>query len=346
MLRVTVLLAVSGAVAALAAGCGGSSTTADTTSRTTAAAPSKGKSVTIRIGSIYTEDTTYGKALDKFKQDVEKKSGGRINVKIFEGGSLGSEQDEIEAVKEGSLEMMETGTAGIGLYVPVTALFELWYTNHSLGQLVHAFQNVAPKLRPLYQKQGFQLLGAYYDGPRDILSKKPLPTLDAVQGLKLRVPDADLYVKMANALGAQAVSLPYTDVYTSLQTGGIDAMEGTPDSIYQEKFYEQAKYLDEDKHTYQPLSIVYNKAAWNKLSQSDRDLIQKAVNASSEYQRSLVDGANRKAIANLKKKGIEIVQVKDRDQWAAKTAPARKKFAAQFGKTGKLIIDAMANASQ
>ena len=80
--------------------------------------------ITMRVGNIYNESTTHGQALDLFQQEIEEKSGGAITVDMYHGGSLGSEQDHIQAQKEGSVELIFSGTAGIGLYVPATAVFE------------------------------------------------------------------------------------------------------------------------------------------------------------------------------------------------------------------------------
>lgn len=297
--------------------------------------------VTIRIGNFYAQDTTYGVAFDSLKEEIEEKSNGTITVDIFHGGSLGSEQDHIQAVHEGSLEMMHSGTAGIGLYVPETAVFELWYNFQSLDQLQTAFEQLKPELGEMCEAEGFKLLGAYFDGPRNILSNKKVETIDQLQGLGFRVPDSTLYVSMAGALGTNAITMPYGDVYTSLQTGAIDAMEGTPDSVLQENFYEQASYYILDEHVYQPLSIIYNLDAWNNLSTEQQEIIETAVINASDYHLTLVKDANEQALSELEENGIELVEVTDSEKWREAVAEANQTFAEEQGEKGEMIYSVM-----
>lgn len=301
--------------------------------------------LTIRYGNIYPGDTTFGEAIHDMAAQINEASEGAIEVEVFDGGTLGSEQEHVEAVREGSLEMVQTGTAGISLYVPETALFELWYAYDELDTLVEAFTSVQSELDEVYQEEGFKLLGAFFNGPRSIISREPIRSLEDVQGMQLRVPNSDLYVEMANGLGAQAVALPLGDVYTGLQTGTIDGMEGAPDDVAKGGYGEVAKYYTLDRHVYHPLSIVYSLDAWNALSQDQQQTIQEAVDAASEQQIGLLEEANQAALEDLEAEGVEIIEISDREQWADKVAPASEAFAEQFGEAGQLIVDAMEAAA-
>ncbi|WP_243299310.1 TRAP transporter substrate-binding protein [Bacillus litorisediminis] len=296
---------------------------------------------TIRIGNFYSQETTYGKAFDKLKEDIEAASDGSIEIQVFHNGSLGSEMDHIQAVHQGSLEMMHSGTGGIGNYIPETAIFELWYNFNSLEQLKEVFEGLTPELDEMYQAEGFKLLGAYYDGPRNILSNVKIESIEDMQNLNFRVPDSTLYVAMSDALKANTITMPYGDVYTSLQTGAIDAMEGTPDSILQENFFEQGKYFILDQHVYQPLSIVYNLDAWNSLTSEQQEIIENAVKDASEYHLELAKEANTAALEELKSKGIELIELNDIDKWREQVTEENQEYVDQYGEKGAVIYDAI-----
>jgi len=338
-------------LAALAAGCltltacGGGGAIPEGGVTEDAAAGGGDAEVVIRYGNIYPESTSFGQAINDMAEDISQETDGAVQVETFHGGTLGSEQDEVEAVREGSLEMMQTGTAGISLYVPETALFELWYAYDDPETLVTAFESVEDQLDDLYQAQGFKLLGAFYNGPRSIISREPIRSLEDVQGIQLRVPSSDLYVDMANGLGAQAVALPLGDVYTGLQTGTIDAMEGAPDDVLSGGYGEVAGYYTQDRHVYHPLSIIYSLDAWNALDPEYQEAIQTAVDEASESQRDLLVEANEKALQQLEDDGIEIIQLDDREAWAEKVQPASEAFAEQFGDSGQFITEAMEKAA-
>ncbi len=295
--------------------------------------------ITIRYGNLYNEDTTQGLALNKTKEIIESQSGGNIKVDIFHGGVLGSEKDHIQAQKDGSLELLFSGTAGIGLYVPATAVFESWYSFESIEQMDEAVMSLWDDLDKAFQQQGFKMLGAFYDGPRQILSNKKINSLEDVQSLKLRAPGAPIYVNSITALGAQAISMPLGDVYTSLQTGAVDAMEGTIDLITQQKFYEQGTYIIEDAHVFQPLFITYNLDSWNELSPQAQELIQEAVKESSEYQQKIYAENVGKQRDDLIAAGIEFLSVSDREKWIKATEQVSKDYAGQYGELGQKIYE-------
>lgn len=304
-----------------------------------AAADNGFETITIRYGNLYNEETTQGQALNRARELIEAGSGGNVKVDIFHGGTLGSEKDHIQAQKEGSLELLFSGTAGIGLYVPATAVFEAWYAFESIDQMDEAVRSLRADLDAAFQEQGFKLLGTFYDGPRQILSNKRVTSLAELKGLKLRAPGSPIYVNSITALGAQAISMPLGDVYTSLQTGAVDAMEGTLDLITQQKFFEQGKYIIEDAHVFQPLFVTYNLEAWNKLSPQTQALVSDAVAQSCAYQMEVYAQAvalNAQTVADA---GLEFVQVTDRDQWIAAVDRASAEYAAQYGELGQKIYD-------
>lgn len=294
--------------------------------------------VTIRYGNIYPDSTSFGSAIDDMAKRLNKTSGGRIQMEVFHDGKLGSEQSHIEAVREGSLEMAQTGTAGIGLFVPETALFERWYAFDNPQSVAEAFQRLRPTLEREYSANGFKLLGAFYNGPRSIISSKPIRSLPDMRGVQLRVPESEIYIRMANALGSRPVSLPLGDAYTGLQTGTIDAMEGSPDDLASGDYGEVAKYLTLDRHVYHPLSIVYNLEKWEKLSARQQSQIQAAVDHAARVQLDELTKANTQAMTELREEGVEVIELPDRRNWENQVADTSDEFARQFGPEGRRIL--------
>ena len=293
--------------------------------------------ITMRVGNIYNESTTHGQALDLFQQEIAEKSGGAITVDMYHGGSLGSEQDHIQAQKEGSVELIFSGTAGIGLYVPATAVFECFYAFEDISQIQEAVDTLYDDLDAACQAEGFKLLGCFFDGPRQILSNKEITNIEDLKGLKLRAPGSNIYVNSISALGAQAISMPLGDVYTSLQTGAIDAMEGTMDTITQQKFYEQGKYIIMDSHVFQPLFVTYNLDAWNALSADTQNLILECVSDAEKLQLSLHDTALEEEYTACEDAGLKIMELTDRDKWIEAVKETSAAYAQENGELGQKI---------
>lgn len=320
----------------------GSSTTGSGTAGTESgeAAASYDKT-TIIVGDIYNENTTQGQALNAFKEYVESTSNGDVTVDIYHGGSLGSEGEHAQAQLEGSIDLIFSGTAGVGLFVPATAVFEAWYAFDSIDAIVATYESVQSTLDSAFSNEGFKLLGCYYDGPRQILSNKPITNIDDLKGLKLRAPGSAIYVNSISAIGANAISMALGDVYTSLQTGAIEAMEGTMDLIIAQKFYEQGKYLIKDSHVYQPLFITYNLNNWNRLNADTQQLILDGVARSEEVQLELYREALEGYEKTLQDAGLEFLTLTDRDKWVEAVAQVSGDYAAEYGDLGMAILKAM-----
>ncbi len=297
--------------------------------------------VTITVGDIYNEGSTQGQALNAFKEYVETTSGGVVSVDIYHGGSLGSEGEHAQAQLEGSIDLIFSGTAGVGLFVPATAAFEGWYNFETIDSIVGAYEYVHDTLDQAFEAEGFKLVGCYYDGPRQILSNKPITCIDDVKGLKLRAPGSAIYVNSITAIGANAISMALGDVYTSLQTGAIEAMEGTLDLIVAQKFYEQAKYVIKDAHVYQPLFVTYNLNNWNKLNADTQQLILDGVDKSEEVQLELHEAAMEEYDKILTDAGLEIITLTDREKWVEATSQVSSDYAAEYGELGQAILEAV-----
>lgn len=336
--------AITAAASLAVAACGGDSAVPEESQVEEGAGTSDAELV-IRYGNIYPEGTTFSRAIDEMAEELAEESDGAIELDTYHGGTLGYEPEMLEGILEGSLEITQTGTAGIALYLPETALFELWYAYDDLDTLIEAFDSVRDDLDAVYQEEGFKLLGAFFNGPRSTISTNPIRALEDMQGVRMRVPTSDLYVDMAEALGANPVTLPLGDAYSGLEQGTIEAQEGSPDDLYSGGFGEVAKYLTLDRHVYHPLSIIYSAEAWDALSEEEQEVIQNAVDSAVERQVSYLEEANEEALVALEDQGVELIELEDREEWAAAVQDASENFAGRFEETGRLITDAMEEAA-
>ncbi len=307
-----------------------------------AAAPAEpaAEPLVLRYASVYTQSSTYGQAMEKFKSIVEEKSNGSMIIDCFYDAALGAESDMIQSQKEGGIEIAFSAASGIGLYVEATQILEAWYAYEDIQGVKSLFESIMDELDAAYQEQGFKLIGAFYDGYRNILAKKPITCLADMKGLKMRSPTNAMFSGSIDALGAQAVAMPLSDVYTSLQTGAIEACEGTLDTIYTNKFYEQAKCLIWDSHTWTPFSVTMNLDAWNALTPEQQDIIMAASAEASAYQVELFNEFAMSELEEMKAAGLEVYELTDRPDWVAAVADHVYTLAQQYGDLGIKIYEA------
>lgn len=297
--------------------------------------------ITITASNFNPQESSYGQAMDAFKEFVEEKSGGAITVDVYHAGALGAEKECAEGVYEGSIDMMFSGTGGIGNYIPATAAVECWFVIDGVDQVQEVVNSMSEEFTEAFTEAGFEYLGCFFDGPRYMCSTKFVDSIDDLKGFKWRVPTSTIYVQSAEALGASAIAMPLGEVYTSLQTGAIDALEGTLDSIVTYKYYEQAKYIVETAHTYQPLFIFYNKANFEGLNQDTQDLIREGIDYAEQIQIEAWKANNEVQKAYLEENGMTFVPLTDRDAWVEAVDAASYAYCESCGELGLRIYDAI-----
>jgi tripartite ATP-independent transporter DctP family solute receptor len=151
------------------------------------------------------------------------------------------------------------------------------------------------------------LIGLCYweNGFRNVTnSKRAIAKADDLQGLKIRTMQSPVYIDTFNTLGANAVPMAMTEVFSALETKAIDAQENPYQIIYASKFEDVQKYLSATRHAYAPYVIIAGKKFWNKLSPDERKILQDACVEARDYQRKLSREANAKVLAELQAKGM------------------------------------------
>lgn len=265
--------------------------------------------VTLRVGTVYQLTHTISKGSAEFERLVEEKSNGDIDVQVFYAEELGSEREMAEMTRAGGLEMVLSGLPGTGSFVPQIEVMEAFYTYDDVEELADVVSAIAPDLNTFMEPQGFHLVGYMYQGPRNLLSTRPVRTTDDMRGLKLRIPQTPLFVALAQNWGATPTAISLGEVYTSLESGVIDAVEGTSETIVSSKFFEKAKYLTLTRHNFYPQPMVVNKAWWDGLSEEHQRIIEESAAEAAQYQLSLHKDADAAAIQAMRDGGVEVIEV-------------------------------------
>lgn len=263
----------------------------------------------MRVGTVYQTSHTISKGSAEFERLVEEKSAGAIDVQVFYAEELGSEREMAEMTRAGGLEMVLSGLPGTGSFVPQIEVMEAFYTYDDVEELAKVVAAIAPDLNTFMEPQGFHLVGYMYQGPRNLLSTKPVRTPEDMAGLKLRIPQTPLFVALAQTWGATPTAISLGEVYTSLESGVIDALEGTSETIVSSKFYEKAKYLTLTRHNFYPQPMVVNLDWWNGLTPEHQAIIEASAQEASAFQLSLHKAADDAAMQVMRDAGVEIIEV-------------------------------------
>ena len=282
-----------------------------------------------------TMDHPLGVGAQKFADLVSQKSGGKMKVTVFPGGTLGGDVQTVSALQGGTIDFM-TITAGllVGVSKPF-GVYDLPYLFNDVKEADAIVDGpVGRKLQALLPEKGLIGLGYWDLGFRNVTnSKRPITKVEDLQGLKLRTLQSPIFIDMFGALGANPVPLPFPELYTALEQKVVDGQENPVAVVAFAKFNEVQKYLSLTRHTYGAQSFMLSKKTWDKLSPDEQKVITDAAAETKVYQRQISRELNQKELDSLKAKGMQVNELSPQEvaRIREKLQPVVAKYAPQFG---------------
>jgi len=262
-----------------------------------------GKVRELKFAMSLAADHPLGVAGKKFADDVAEKSGGKLKISFYPGAVLGSDQQNLSAVRGGTLDftLMATGLlAGINKEFMV---FDLPFMfNNSAEAYALSDGPVGTELMSKLEDADIHGLGVWDLGFRNMTnSKRPITTVKNFSGLKLRVIAAPVYIDLFKQLGANPVPMTFGEVYGALESGAIDGQDNPLAVITSAKFAEVQKYLSITRHIYTGMPFLMSGGTWKSLSPDEQKIISDAAADAKELGRKLVQEQEASAIEELGK---------------------------------------------
>lgn len=273
--------------------------------------------------------------MEKFAELVAEKSGGKIEVKLFPGGVLGGDVQTVSALQGGVIEMTVLNAGILASNVKQFGAVDLPFLFNS-GEEADKVMDGAfgTSLIELLPDTGLVGLGYWELGFRNLTNNRhPVTSLDEIKGLKIRTIQSPIPIELFNALGANAVPLPYTELYTALETGTVDGQENPAANILNAKFYEVQKYMTVTRHQYNPQIVLISKKFWDGLNDEEKAVFQAAATEARDYQRKVSREFDAKAIADIKATGMQVDELSPEETQKLRDAvkPLIDKFSAEIG---------------
>ena len=286
------------------------------------------KSRNIKVGIGLNADHPQGKAVAKFGELVEQKSDGKIKVKLFAGGLLGNDVSMVSSLQGGTQEMTIPDTSTL---VGIAGLKEFGLIN--LPFLINSSQEAdalldgpwGQKLMAKLPEKGLVGLGFWENGLRQISNNRhPINKAEDISGLKLRVIQNPLFIDTFKALGANALPMPFPEVYTALETGTVDGQENPLATLLTSKFYEVQKHTVISNHIYSVWAFLISKKFWDKLSPDEQKILTEAANEATAFERKTIRDFEATALEEIKAKGVQVTTLSDEE--TAKCGRSRSRF--------------------
>ncbi len=274
------------------------------------ALPALAQELTLKLGHLANEENTWHKASVKFGEELSALTDGRIVVEVYPNESLGRELDLINGMQLGTADMTITGES-LQNWAPMAALLAIPYAYRSLehmdeiaggeiGDAIEAQIIETAQIRPI---------AFFARGPRNLTANRAITHPDELNGLKLRVPNVPLFVGVWSALGAAPTPMAFSEVFTSLQNGTIDAQENPLALIKSANFNEVQSHLNKTEHVRSWIYLTIAEMTWERLSEEDQAAVMEAAARAQAYERELFLADEEALVAELEEKGMTFVEV-------------------------------------
>lgn len=270
------------------------------------------------------------KALHAIDRVLAERTNGEMRVRVYAGGQLGSEKDTLEITVFGGLDLNRVNLAPLNSIVPETVVLALPFLFRSVAHARAALDGAPGRaLLDTLEPHGLKGLCYYDSGARSFYNTRhPVRTPDDLQGLKLRVPNSNIYVAMVQALGGNPTPIPYGEVFQALVQGVVDGAENNWPSFESSRHFEVARYYSLTQHVLAPEVLVASMRTWEKLDDEQREHLQAAVDASVPVMRELWDARVEESRRRVLEAGIELVEDLDREAFADRMRPVWDRFLA------------------
>lgn len=263
-----------------------------------------------RTAIIVKEDHTWYKAFDYFKQILEERSNGRIEVQLYPSEQLAKEIEAIRLIQAEVIDITTTGSTLTNWFEAATFCELPYLMKDSVDMNLYINGRVGKLMETeMIEKAGVRALCHFERGPRHLTSNRPIRHPDDLDGLILRVPNVPSFVTTWSALGAKPTPMAFSEVFTSLQQGTIQGQENPFAMINNGGFAEVQKYVNLTGHVISWVYAVIGEKQFQKLPPDLQELVVQAGKEMQKYEHDLFLENEKSVQQELMDKGMELIEV-------------------------------------
>ncbi|MFY0654210.1 MAG: TRAP transporter substrate-binding protein [Cyclobacteriaceae bacterium] len=276
----------------------------------------------LRASHLVNEKHTWFKAFEYFAEIIEERSGGRIRVENYHSEQLAKEIEAIRLIQAGVIDMTTTGSM-LNNWIEIVAFCEMPFLlkdSSDMKRLIYG--PIGQRMeREMREKTGIRPVGFFQRGPRHLTTNRPVRHPDDLKGLIIRVPNVPSFVTAWEALGAKPTPMSFSEVFTSLQQGTIEAQENPFAMINSAGFAEVQDYLNLTAHVVSWTYPVIGEKQYQKFPDDLKKIFDECAADMQRYEHDLFITNEKGVQAELKKKGMEFVDV-DKEAFGEKCRDA------------------------
>ena len=295
-------------------------------------AASNSQAVTLKMATLVPDGTAWMSEFKAAAKEVKEKTEGRVKLKFFPGGVMGSDKSVLRKMRVGQLHGGAMSTGALANFYNGTQVYGLPFLFNSYEEVSHVRPFLDADVEAGLAKKGMIMLGISEGGFAYLMADKALRNNEDLKAQKVWIPEGDVISQsIFEKAGVSPVSLPISDVYTGLQTGLIDTVGVNPTGAIALQWHTKIKYVTDEPLLFLMGTMVISEKAFKKVNAADQKVVKGAVSAAF----ARLDGINRtddkRAREALKSIGVEFVQMSDADRlkWQSISKASLQELAAQ-----------------
>lgn len=284
---------------------------------------------TLRAADVHPADYPNVVAVKHMGEKLNTATQGRLDIKTFPGGVLGDEKQMIEQAQLGAIDIIRVSMAPVAAILPEINVFTLPYIfrdESHMHQVLDGMigQEIGDRLTG-NSKSRLVFLGWMDAGTRNLITKEPVVKAEDLKGMKIRVQTSPVALDTLKAMGANAVAMGTSEVFSGMQTGVIDGTENNPPTFVAHNYLPVAKNYTWSKHFIIPELFLFSKPKWDKLKKEDQELILRLAKEAQAEQRTLWEAYNEKSLETMKASGVQFHNI-DTEYFYNATQSVRDKY--------------------
>lgn len=266
--------------------------------------------VTFSLPHVLNTEHPVHQALEVFADEVAKRSNATMIVKIFPGGTMGSEQELADNVATGTNDFTKISSTILETKSELAKIYSLPYLFRDAGHMWNVLDGpIGVELLDLARDKGLKGICYFDAGFRSFyLHRAATGAAEELRGKKIRVQKSEMMDALVASLGALPQQIDYSELYTSLDTGVVDGAENNLPSYYTSRHYDVAPYYIFDEHVAAPDILVMNDERWNSLTPEQQQIIREAADVAKAFQRDLWETKSAEYIDVMKEAGVTFLR--------------------------------------
>jgi tripartite ATP-independent transporter DctP family solute receptor len=297
---------------------------------------------TIRAADVHPEGYPNVVAVQHMGEKLKQQTNGDLEIKVFPGGVLGDEKQMIEQAQMGAIDMIRVSMAPVAAILPDVEAFTLPYVFRDEDHMHKVIdgdigKQIGEKLTN-NPKSKLVFLGWMDSGTRNLITKQPVTKPEDLKGMKIRVQGSPVAIDTLKDMGANAVAMGVSEVYSGMQTGVIDGAENNPPTFIAHNYMPVAKHYTLSGHFITPEMLLYSKVKWDKLNADQQQKILTLAREAQMEQRQLWNAYNQQALEKMKAGGVQFHDI-DKTYFVQATEPVRKAYGEKHQDLMKAIAD-------